>query len=285
MSRVSRGLTLIAVVLVFVVLAGATYQGVATALERRRYQRPGRLVPAGSVQLHLYCTGKGSPTVVLEAPATGMSASWGWVQPKIAEETRVCSYDRAGLGWSEWGETTFDPVAAADQLHALLTTAGEPGPYVLAGEGFGALLARIAASRFPSDTAALVLIDPPAAPLDSATVSGVTRMAALSPWLARTGVLRLSGGSAAAVSGLPQPAAGALQAFLMRPDHLTRAGLELTRWTEAVDLAAAARIPESVPVVTTNAAGPDRTAMLTSEPAAARAAHAITDAVGRVRAQ
>lgn len=282
MSRVSRGVTLVAVVLIFVVLAGATYQGVATALERRRFQRPGRLVPAGNVQLHIYCTGKGAPTVVLEAPATGMSASWGWVQPAVADDTRVCSYDRAGLGWSEWGESTFDPAAAADQLHTLLSNAGEPGPFVVAGEGFGALLARIVASRFPGETAALVLIDPPAS--EEERGGDVVRTAALSPWLARTGVLRLSSASATAVSGLPQPAAGALQAFLMRPDHLTRAGLELARWHEAVDLASAARVSDSLPVVTVNAAGPEQTAMLATEATAARATEAIHDAVTRVRA-
>src|SRR6185369_14109164 len=61
----------------FFLLAGATYQGVATALERREFPPPGLLVSVGDHQLHIYCTGTGSPTVVLEAPAAGLSAAWG----------------------------------------------------------------------------------------------------------------------------------------------------------------------------------------------------------------
>src|SRR5215211_4670781 len=91
----------VAMVLAFLLLAGATCQGVATAIERRQFPRPGGMVDVGGHQLHIYCVGTGTPTVVLEAPAVGMSAAWGAVQPSIARVTRVCSYDRAGLGWSE----------------------------------------------------------------------------------------------------------------------------------------------------------------------------------------
>ena len=98
-----HGLARTAVLLFFIVLVGATYQGVATALERREFPRPGALVDVGAQQLHLHCTGEGSPVVVLEAGALGMSSAWGWVQQDVAPVTRVCSYDRAGLGWSDWG--------------------------------------------------------------------------------------------------------------------------------------------------------------------------------------
>ena len=100
-------------VVMFLILAGATYQGAATALERRQFPHPGRLVEIGGRQLHIYCAGEGSPTVVLEAPAAGMSAAWGWVQPAVAKSTRVCSYDRAGLGWSEAGDSQYDPSVGA----------------------------------------------------------------------------------------------------------------------------------------------------------------------------
>ena len=98
---VRRAIRLAAAVTLFGVLAGATYQGVATSLERRKFPHPGRLIDVGGHQLHLHCTGEGSPTVVLESAAASMSSSWGIVQPRIARTTRVCSYDRAGLGWSE----------------------------------------------------------------------------------------------------------------------------------------------------------------------------------------
>src|SRR5574341_1475973 len=131
MPRLRRLLLAEAAILTFLILAGATYQGVATALERRQFPHPGRMVSVGDHQLHIYCTGEGPPTVVLEAPATGMSAAWGWVQPDVAAVTRVCSYDRAGLGWSEAGDRRFDPANVVEELHALLQRSGELRPYVL----------------------------------------------------------------------------------------------------------------------------------------------------------
>ena len=104
-SGVRRTMVLTAIVLALVVLIGATYQGVTTAIERRRFPFPGRLVDVGGHQLHLYCTGAGAPTVVLEAPAAGISAAWAWVQGSISQFTRVCSYERAGLGWSVYKST------------------------------------------------------------------------------------------------------------------------------------------------------------------------------------
>ena len=86
---------------VFIALAGATVQGVLTAIERRRLPYPGRLVDVGGHQLHLDCQGRGAPTVILEAPAVVPSAAWQLVQHEVARRTRVCAYDRAGLGWSE----------------------------------------------------------------------------------------------------------------------------------------------------------------------------------------
>ena len=67
--RLRRTIRLVVVLVAVFVLAGATYQGVVTALERHRYERPGGLVDAGGHQLHIHCTGKGSPIVVLEAAA------------------------------------------------------------------------------------------------------------------------------------------------------------------------------------------------------------------------
>ena len=179
--------------MVFLVLTGATYQGVVTAFERRQFPQPGRMVDAGGHQLHLYCVGEGSPTVILEAPAGGMSAAWGWIQPRLAESSRTCSYDRAGLGWSEAGDASYDPAAAAEQLRTLLARGGEPGPYVVAGQGLGAALATLFASGFGTDVAGLVLIDPPG--MASAEVRDPTPvpLAQLWPWLARTGVLRATG--------------------------------------------------------------------------------------------
>jgi pimeloyl-ACP methyl ester carboxylesterase len=281
-TRVRRRLLQAAAVLFFFVLAGATYQGVATALERREFPHPGKMTDVGGHQLHLYCTGDGSPTVLLEAPAAGMSAAWGWVQPAVAETTRVCSYDRAGLGWSEAGDRTFNPDGVPQELAALLASASEKPPYVVAGQGFGAALARLDARRLGADAAALVLIDPPAG-LTSADGAATVRKMRLSPWLARIGLLRATGMLADNAAGLPEPAAGVLTAFLNRPDHLTRASAELARWDEVVAASATATLPPAVAVTEVTASGQGTVAFLASRESAARATSAIVAAVQGAR--
>ena len=284
LTHVRRVLLTATGVLVFLVLAGATYQGAATSLERRQFRHPGRLVPAGAHQLHIDCVGEGLPTVVLEAPATGMSAAWGWVQPEVARLTRVCSYDRTGLGWSDAGDRPYQPSAVAGELHTLLQNAGETGPYIVVGHGLGAAFAVLFAAQFGSDVAGLVLVDPPA-PDPTAERHPTLRFVSASPWLARTGVLRATRMMSSSAAGLPDSSAGALGAFLNRPDHLTRAAAELSRWDEAVGLAADAAIDASIAVVRVEAAGPGRAALLTDAGQARRVSDAIRGVVGTVHAQ
>ena len=284
MKRIRRTLLTAAALLVFLILAGATYQGVATALERREFPHLGRLVDVGGHQLHIYCTGVGSPTVVLEAPAAGMSAVWGWVQPAVAAITRVCSYDRAGLGWSEAGDQPFEPSEVPGQLHALLERAEERGPYVVAGQGLGAAFATSYAARFGPEVAALVLIDPPTADAVSER-NLMMRFVKATPWLARTGLLRATRMMSSNAAGLPPRSAGALGAFLNRPDHLTRAARELSRRDDAVALADGAALDPTVRVVRIEAAGPGRVALLADEATARTASTVLEGVVESVRTQ
>ena len=262
----------VAAAVVFVLLAGATYQGVATALERREFPRPGGLVNIGDHQLHIHCTGGGSPTVVLEAPAAGLTAAWGEVQRRLSETTRVCSYDRSGLGWSEAGDRPFEPSRVPVELRMLLTRAGEHGPFVVTGQGLGAAFARAYTARADSEAAALVLIDPPAA-----TGTRAGWLVPASPWLARAGVLRAGRLLSSKADGLP--GSGALQAFLNRPDHLSRSAAELKAWRDAVTQAAEARPAAGVRVVTVDTGARDRIAFLTSADAVDRTVWAIERAV------
>lgn len=261
--RLRRVVLAAGAVAIFVMLAGATYQGVATALERRQFPHPGQLIDVGGQQLHIHCIGHGSPTVIFEAPAIGMSAAWALVQPAIAEGARACSYDRAGLGWSETGDRPFDPSAVPDQLKALLEGARERGPYVLIGHGLGAAFAMMYAARFGGDVRALVLVDAPSAEDVAAPPQTTRQLVHAAPWLARTGILRATRLLSQHASGLPEPAAGALRAFLNRPDHLTRAALELGRWEETVALAASAPIPPHVRIVPIVGVAPDPAEFLT----------------------
>lgn len=278
LARTQRRLLQAAAVLMFLVLAGATYQGVATALERREFPHPGRLVDVGGHQLHLYCTGEGTPTVVLEAPAAGSSAVWGWIQPDVAETTRVCSYDRAGLGWSEAGDRPFDPAQVPVQLSALLAAAQEKGPYVIAGHGLGAALARLDARHLGNAVVALVLIDSPTL-ADPSERSQQTRLVAMSPWLARAGVLRATAMLSAHAAGLPDPAQGAVRAFLNRPDHLTRAAREMARWDDAVALASSAQLPDRVRIIDVRAGRSAGVDFISDQADAAAVSRAILSAV------
>jgi pimeloyl-ACP methyl ester carboxylesterase len=275
LTRLQRALLRSGAIVLFLVLAGATYQGVATAVERRQFPQPGQLVDVGGHQLHIHCIGEGTPTVVLEAPATGMSAAWGWVQPEVAKLARTCSYDRAGLGWSEAGDRPYDPSVVPDELRALLAGAKQPKPYLLVGQGLGAAFARVYGSKFGGDLTALVLIDLPSA--GDTGLDQTVRLLNVSPWLARTGILRATRMLSNHAAGLPGPPGGALSAFLNRPDHLTRAAHELARWDQTVELARGAPLRHDLPVVQIEIVGSDRVALLSARSDADRVTAAIRD--------
>jgi pimeloyl-ACP methyl ester carboxylesterase len=121
---------------------------------------PGRLIDAGGFRLHLNCSGQGSPTVVLDAALGASSISWTLVQREVAALTRVCSYDRAGFGWSDLGPMPRAAGRIADELRVLLERGGVPPPFLLVGHSFGGLVMRIFARRHRDEVAGLVLVDP-----------------------------------------------------------------------------------------------------------------------------
>ena len=120
------------------------------------YPPPGRLVDIGGRKLHLNCSGKGRPTVILMAGAGAFSIDWALVQPKVAESTRVCSYDRAGLAWSNPGPSDETVEQTIGDLHKLLRAAREKGPYVLVGASIAGIFIRAYQHAFPSEVAGLV---------------------------------------------------------------------------------------------------------------------------------
>lgn len=154
-----RGLTWLLGMIVALATVGALYQLVGMVLDRQRYPPPGQMVDIGGHRLHLYCLGTGSPTVVLEAAAPGWSLYWSTVQPQIARTTRVCAYDRAGLGWSERGPLPRTGQRMAKELHRLLERAGISGPYVLVGHSLGGLVVRLYQHDYPKEVVGLVLVD------------------------------------------------------------------------------------------------------------------------------
>src|SRR6266478_1886837 len=131
------------------------------------------LVDIGSGRkMYLKCTGRGSPTAVLVGGLRASADDWSMsnkstpaVFPKVAKFTRVCAWDRPGTPVGE-NPSRSDPVAqpttakdAVADLHALLSAAGEAGPYVLVGHSYGGLIVRLYASTYPKEVAGLVLVD------------------------------------------------------------------------------------------------------------------------------
>lgn len=209
-----------------VILAGIACQTILAAEEMRRNPPLGRLVSVGDHRLHIFETGGGSPTVVLDAALGGSCLSWALVQPEVARFARVCSYDRAGMGWSDGGPEPRTALRTAEELHALLTNGGVPGPYVLVGHSFGGFTARIYAAKYPDEVAGLVLIDVPDArewlsnpeQKRRARVGGIlSRRGAL---VARLGIARLvahlaaTGSIGAARSGAYVISTGALRGHI-----------------------------------------------------------------------
>lgn len=138
---------------------GATWNYLAVRHNREAYPPPGRIYDVNGYAMHLYCTGTGSPTLVLESGHGEDFTVWGKVQPSLSRVTRTCSYDRAGFGWSAAQPGERDAAHIADQLHALLVRAGITTPIVLEGHSAGGLYARAYASKYPQGVAGLVLVD------------------------------------------------------------------------------------------------------------------------------
>ncbi len=179
-------------------LTGIFYQAVSEALDRRRYPPQGELVNIGGFRLHLNCNGQGTPTVVMDAGGGAPSITWGLVPSEIAKFTRVCTYDRAGLGWSDPNpRISRTSQQSVDELHLLLTKAGINPPYILVGHSLGGVNMRLYASQHPEDVVGLVLVD---SSHENQMTSEMWRRIKMQSWLyqvlrvvSQVGVLRLIG--------------------------------------------------------------------------------------------
>lgn len=146
-------------VLLMIPLVGAVYQFAENKADMAQHPTPGKLIDIGGYRLHLLCNGTGSPAVLFEAGIGDDSLTWAGVQPAIAKTTRACSYDRAGYGWSDPSPMPRDAKTIAQELHALLSSAGVGGPLVLVGHSLGGMLVREYAGLYRSDVVGMVLVD------------------------------------------------------------------------------------------------------------------------------
>jgi pimeloyl-ACP methyl ester carboxylesterase len=182
-----------------VAAVGGGYETIQEQVDRSVSGIPGQLIDVSGHRLYLNCTGSGSPTVLLVSGLGEASTYWGgWVAPPVAQNTRVCVYDRAGQGRSDAAAAPQDGVAVATDLHTLLERARIAGPYVLVGHSTGGVYVRIFAARYPDQVSGMVLFD--SQPNQAFTrlpdypglYSVFHRIVALLPSLARLGVFRLA---------------------------------------------------------------------------------------------
>lgn len=120
----------------------------------------GNMVDIGGYKLHLYETGiKGEPTVILDACLGNNILEWSLVQPEVAKFAHVCSYDRAGLGWSEQSGLPRTSASIVQELHTLLQNAHIKPPYIVVGHSSGGINMRLFANTYPDEVYGVILID------------------------------------------------------------------------------------------------------------------------------
>lgn len=141
---------------------GLTYQYVRTKIDDSNYLPPGAMVDVGGFKLHLNCTGEsrnGEPTVILDAGSGSFSTDWALVQKASSQFARVCSYDRAGMGWSDESPNERSAKNMVTELHTLIERANIKGPLVMVGHSFGGLIAQLFTNTYPDQVYGLVLVD------------------------------------------------------------------------------------------------------------------------------
>ena len=239
LRRIWRVLTAILVVLVGAVLL---WGAAGLLMNAGPWGAPprGQMVEVDGRQMRIVCEGTrlpGQPLVVFEAGAYSGAADFGWLQPEVAKFARTCSYDRAGIGWSDTTDGPRNPGALADDLQRLLTAAGETGPYVLVGHSMAGLMTRAFLVSHPDDVKGLVLID--AADPKAIALPGVQVWIDRYRAIARASAAASSFGLIKPLSfafanriGLPEgPALREKQRMFGHPRHLRAAATEIAQTT------------------------------------------------------
>jgi pimeloyl-ACP methyl ester carboxylesterase len=146
--------------LLALLIVGFDWERVGEWRDRKLYPQVGRSFNIGGRSLNIFCSGEGSPTVVLEGNWGMPGYAWTPVQRQIAQFTRACWYDRAGYGWSDPGPFPNHSDSVARDLHQLLGAAGIQRPYVLVGYSMGAFHARVFRGFYKDEVVGMVLVDP-----------------------------------------------------------------------------------------------------------------------------
>ncbi|MGA7523868.1 MAG: alpha/beta hydrolase [Acidobacteriaceae bacterium] len=186
----------------------------ALLLHQERAAMPGRLYEVNGHRMRIECTGSGSPTLVLSAGLGNDGLIWSAVQPALSQTTRVCSYDRAGMGWSDPVSGPRDADHIAAQLHGLLQAAGVTGPIVLMGHSIAGMYIRDYASHYPEQVKGLIFVDA-STPLQN-------RDPAFAPHMTRPPPFRMFLTQAVFVLGIPRWLGGCRNNFPQLPPDRAR---------------------------------------------------------------
>jgi pimeloyl-ACP methyl ester carboxylesterase len=248
LSFLKRSLIAVTIFVLVMGIIGTVYQTAATEADQRNFPPPGNLIDVGGFKMHIQCEGAGSPTVILEAMAGGTSTYWGWIQPEVQKETRVCVYDRAGFGWSESDPEPQSLARTARNLHALLVNANVEGPYILVGHSLGGVYVRQFAADYPDEVSGVIMLDE-ANPQQFVKypelfAEGDNFIGMLNgiKFLNRIGVghLYFALGGKMDFSELPEPQRSQMEAFWSTPQYFEAQGAEIVAgheiWADALNL-------------------------------------------------
>lgn len=184
--------------MVLLVAAGASFEFVATRSIANNNPPPGRLVSVNGRKCHIFCLGAGTPSVIFISGLGETYDSWSKVQPEVARSTRTCSYDRAGLGWSDSAPEPREVRRMASELHDLLAASDVRPPYLLVGHSLGGGIARVFDAQYSQEVAGIIFVD--AVPAEflrrmqpDAWDENMLRTAHRMKWLAPFGIARLQG--------------------------------------------------------------------------------------------
>jgi pimeloyl-ACP methyl ester carboxylesterase len=220
---------------------GVALHAILTQREKRLLRPPGHMIEIERRKMHILATGEGSPTVILESGAAGYFGIWEWVQKEVSKHTRVVSYDRSGLGFSQKPAGKRDGYSIAEELDEMLSRAGEHPPYILVGHSFGGLLSMAYAHLYPEKSAGIVLVDPHHpdqiernAELRKSIQNFRTFFHTASA-ASHFGVMRVMDMLSSMTDGLSDAERTRARAFFVSARHLKSSARELDSWKETAD--------------------------------------------------
>ncbi|MGB9464410.1 MAG: alpha/beta hydrolase [Candidatus Acidiferrum sp.] len=247
---IGRGLLGLLVLVVLCVIVGASYQALGNRSDERRFPQQGKSVSLGpafdNLSLSIDCRGQGGPTVILDSGLGVPAVGWNPVQTEVAKFARVCSYDRAGYGWS--GATALPRTSAeiVKELHALLEAANEKGPFILVGHSFGGFNVRVYNGQYPADVAGMVLVDAShedqnerMAPVIQAfmkkSIDDLKRQQKLAPLLIRLGVARFAQRNQGEAPGVSKEFGKEMLYLQLQPKFIDASAAEMGSFAESAN--------------------------------------------------